>query len=184
MKRTICAGVLAVAAACCLADSPAFTLSSPDIPSGGNVPNEHVFNQGGCNGVNLSPALRWTHAPTGTRSFAVTVFDRDEKITGSGWWHWIVYDIPASSRGLAKGAGAERSSSLPGDTVQGRSDLGTAAYHGPCPEPGQSHRYVFTVYALKIDKLPVERAATPAMVRFVLNDFILGEAAFSATASR
>ena len=104
----------------------------------------------GCSGGNASPALQWSHVPAGTRSFAITLFDVDEKATPSGWWHWIVYDIPATTRKLEAGAGTERSARLPAGTIQGRSDLGNAAYHGPCPAKGDPpHRYLFTIYALE-----------------------------------
>jgi Raf kinase inhibitor-like YbhB/YbcL family protein len=135
-------------------------------------------------GGNLSPELQWGGAPAGTRSFAVTVFDPDEKVTGSGWWHWVAYNLPASSNHIARAAGVVKSKLLPPGTTQERSDLGTAAYHGPCSGARESHRYVFAIYALKIDKLPVDAGATAAMVRFVLNDFILGSATFSAKYGR
>jgi Raf kinase inhibitor-like YbhB/YbcL family protein len=183
MRISIYVALLAFASAYSIA-APVFTLSSTDIKSGGSVPSAYIFNQYGCTGGNLSPELQWSGAPAGTRSFALTVFDPDEKVTGSGWWHWVVYNLPATSDHVARGAGVVRSSLLPPGTVQGRSDLGTAAYHGPCPGAGESHRYVFTIYALKTDKLAVDTDATAAMVRFVLNDFILGSATLSATYTR
>jgi Raf kinase inhibitor-like YbhB/YbcL family protein len=183
MKIIVYAVALMLGGSPCGAAAP-FVLSSPDVPAGGSIPLVDVFNQAGCTGGNLSPALHWAGVPVGTRSFALTVFDPDEKVTGSGWWHWVVYNLPASSRGLPRGAGKSQSRSLPQGAIQGRSDLGTAEYHGPCPELRQSHRYVFTLYALSVDTLPVDAAATPAMVRFVLNGFIVGTATLAATFAR
>jgi Raf kinase inhibitor-like YbhB/YbcL family protein len=167
-----------------LTPAQAFTLSSADISSAAPIPSAFVFNQAGCTGGNLSPELHWQGTPSATRSFAVTVFDPDEKITGSGWWHWVVYNLPASLNHIPRGAGVVDSKLLPSGAIQGRSDLGTAAYHGPCPGPGEPHRYVFTIYALKIEHLPVGADATAAMVRFVLNDYLLGTATFSAKYGR
>jgi Raf kinase inhibitor-like YbhB/YbcL family protein len=183
MRNALYAVVLVLGPAYSIA-APGFTLSSTDIHSGGSIPAAYIYDQAGCSGGNRSPELQWTGAPEETRSFALTVFDPDERVTGSGWWHWIVYNLPASTNHIARGAGTLQSKLLPSGTVQGRSDLGTAAYHGPCPAAGESHRYVFTIYALKADKLPVEPDASAAMVRFVLNDLILGSATFSAIYAR
>jgi Raf kinase inhibitor-like YbhB/YbcL family protein len=109
------------------------------------------------------------------------VFDPDEKVTGSGWWHWVVYNLPASIRSIAQGAGTVNSGLLPQGTIQGHSDLGTAAYHGPCPSIGEVHRYVITLYALNTKTPPVTGEATMASVRYVLNDFILALTVFSAS---
>ena len=114
-----------------------FVLSSPDARLAAKVPDEYTANVFGCTGGNMSPALQWSGAPAGTKSFVVTVFDPDVPETGSGWWHWVVYDLPANVNNLPKGAGAEHSSVLPAGTQQGRTDLGNDAYHGPCPDQGQ-----------------------------------------------
>ncbi len=100
--------------------------------------------------------MRWSGAPKGTQSFVVTLFDMDEHNTPSGWWHWVVYDLPANATELPAGAGVVNSKTLPAAAHQGRTDLGTDAYHGPCPDKGDKpHRYVFTIYALKVPKLSV-----------------------------
>jgi len=111
-----------------------------------------VFNSFGCSGQNVSPALSWSHAPAGTQSFALLVHDPDAP-TGSGWWHWLVYDIPATVTSLPAGAGDPKTKLLPPSALQGRTDFGTYAYGGPCPPPGKLHHYHFRLYALKVPKL-------------------------------
>src|SRR3954465_14424129 len=115
----------------------------------------------GAGGQNVSPQLSWSGAPAGTKSFALTLYDPDAP-TGSGWWHWVVYDIPATATELPQGAGSGKAP-LPAGTVQGKTDFGAAGYGGAGPPPGDKpHRYVFTVYALKVDKLDLPADASPA----------------------
>jgi len=114
-----------------------FVLSSPDAQLAAKVPEIYTANVFGCTGGNRSPPLQWTGAPAGTKSFVVTLFDADEPGDPSGWWHWIVYNLRASVDKLPKGAGAEHSTVLPPGTMQGRTDLGNDAYHGPCPDKGE-----------------------------------------------
>jgi hypothetical protein len=161
-----------------------FTLASADLPAGAAMGNRFVFNGFGCSGENVSPALAWRNAPAGTRSFAVTVYDPDAP-TGSGWWHWVVYDIPASVTSLPAGAGSTAPAGLPAGAVQGTTDFGTRGYGGPCPPPGdRPHRYVFTVHALKVEKLELPENATAALVGFNLNANRLGSATFTARYGR
>jgi Raf kinase inhibitor-like YbhB/YbcL family protein len=150
-----------------------FTLKSSDMKVGGTLPARSVFNGMGCSGANVSPELSWTNPPAGAKSFVVTVYDPDAP-TGSGWWHWVVYDIPASTHELLQGAGG--GTGLPEGAVQGKTDFGSAGYGGACPPPGKPHRYVFTVYALKIDKLDVPADASPAFVGFMTHANQLGSA--------
>jgi Raf kinase inhibitor-like YbhB/YbcL family protein len=132
-----------------------------------------------------SPALRWSGAPQGTKSFAITLFDQDEHLVPSGWWHWVLYDIPAAVDHLPQGAGSENSTSLPAGAMQGRSDLGNRAYHGPCPEHGDKpHRYVFTLYALSVDRLPVAQGSSGAMVTYVAHDLTLAKTTLTALYGR
>jgi Raf kinase inhibitor-like YbhB/YbcL family protein len=145
------------------------------------IPEGYVGNVYGCAGGNMSPPLQWTGAPAGTKSFVVTLFDPDEHGDPSGWWHWIVYDLPATTDKLPKGAGIEHSSVLPLGAMQGRTDLGTDAYHGPCPDKGERpHRYTFTVYALSVEKLDVPADSSGAMVVSTATDHLLGKAVFIA----
>jgi Raf kinase inhibitor-like YbhB/YbcL family protein len=162
-----------------------FVLSSPDTRLAVRVPEEYTANVFGCTGGNLSPALQWSGAPAGTKSFVVTLFDPDVPETGSGWWHWVVYDVPASVSSLPKGAGAEHSSILPAGTRQGRSDLGNDAYHGPCPDKGQPpHHYRFTIYAVSVEKLDVPPEASGAMVTSTAKENVLGKAVLIARYGR
>ena len=154
-----------------------FVLFTPDARLRTGMPDIYVANAFGCAGGNTSPPLAWRNAPAGTKSFVVTLFDRDERSTPSGWWHWVVYDLPADTDRLPAGAGSDHSSALPAGALQGRTDLGTAAYHGPCPAKGDPpHRYLFTVYALSVAKLAVDAGASGAMVTSTVQDALLGKA--------
>jgi len=145
------------------------TVSSPDIAESSFIGNEQVFAGFGCEGGNVSPALNWSNLPAGTKSIAVTAYDPDAP-TGSGWWHWVVANIPASASGLAKGAGAADSAMLPAGSLQVRTDFGAPGYGGPCPPPGDhAHRYFFTVHALSVDKLDITADVSPALVGFFLH---------------
>jgi len=176
------AGVLCAASAeNALSASSRFLLSSPDSQLSISVPLVYTAKAFGCRGGNASPPLEWSGAPSGTKSFVVTLFDRDERSTPSGWWHWVVYDLPANTQKLSQGAGAEHSKLLPAGALQGRTDLGEDAYHGPCPAKGDPpHRYVFTVYALNVEKLPVTADSSGAMVTSTAQDHLLGKAVFVA----
>lgn len=154
-----------------------FVLASPDPQLSARFPDRYVLNGFGCSGGNESPPLKWSGAPPGTLSFVVTLFDRDEHGTPSGWWHWVVYDIPAGVSELHAAAGAVQSRVLPPAARQGRTDLGTDAYHGPCPDKGDApHRYVFTLYALDVAALSVPPEPSGAMVVSSLHEHLLGKA--------
>jgi Raf kinase inhibitor-like YbhB/YbcL family protein len=152
-----------------------FTLSSPEIKAGGRIADAQVFNGFGCQGANISPALSWSGAPKGTQSFALMVHDPDAP-TGSGWWHWVVYNIPASATSLPANAGNTQNMLLPGGAVQGRTDFGTTGYGGPCPPPGEPHHYYFRLYALKVPKLDLPKDATAAFIGFNVRAQSLGSA--------
>jgi Raf kinase inhibitor-like YbhB/YbcL family protein len=172
-------------AASAWADSAGFSLSSPDFRPDRVIPAAHLFEQYGCKGGNRSPALQWRTPPAGTKSYAVTMFDLNESGTPSRWWHWVVYDIPGSATGLAENAGRLNSSSLPPGAIQGRTDMSQDAYHGPCPDKGQPpHRYLITVYALSVDKLPVPPQASGAMASYTVRDYTLGKATLTARYGR
>ncbi len=161
-----------------------FEISSPDVAAGGTVPDKHVFNGFGCKGGNISPALTWKDAPEGTKSFAITMYDPDAP-TGSGWWHWVMFDIPASVSELKANAGNPRAKLAPKGAVQSMTDFGKTGYGGPCPPEGDKpHRYVFTIFALKVDKLPLDAKASGAMVGFYLNANAIDKASFEATYGR
>ena len=174
LSSLVIAGALAAAA------SP-FTLTSTDVHAGKQIAAANVFNGMGCGGQNMSPALSWSGAPAGTKSFAVTVFDPDAP-TGRGWWHWVVYDIPASLRALPQDAGAGSGQNLPHGARQTANDFGGPGYGGPCPPPGSPHRYVFTLYAL--DAASIDVGSEPAEVAAGLKPHALAEASFTVSYGR
>ena len=184
MLRTL---ILAVATIC-LASTAAIAgnlkLTSPTIKAGAFLTEEQVFAGCGCMGKNQSPALKWTPGPKGTRSYAITVYDPDAP-TDSGWWHWIVYNIPANVTELAAGAGDIAGKLLPPGAKQGRTDYGAQAFGGACPPQGDKpHRYIFTVFALKTDKIDVPADASAALIGFMVNANTLEKASFTARYGR
>jgi len=157
-----------------------FTLSSADIAEGQQLDMAHVLDGFGCEGGNLSPELSWSGAPEGTGSFVVTVYDPDAP-TGSGWWHWVVFNIPADATGLPRGADAE---DLPDGAVQSRTDFGAPGFGGACPPPGEVHRYEFTVHAIAAERLELDADAPAAMVGFMTNAQSLNTATITAIYTR
>lgn len=144
----------------------ALELTSPQFQEGQRLESGQVFKGFGCQGNNISPQLDWRGVPPGTKSFAVTVFDPDAP-TGSGWWHWQVYDIPAREKGLL--ASAASRPVMPRGAQQGRNDYGQKTYGGPCPPAdGSVHRYIFTVHALKVPKLDLPPDPSAAMIGFAI----------------
>ncbi len=161
-----------------------FTLASDDIPSNGTIPASFESDSFGCTGENSSPELHWSGAPADTKSFAVTVYDPDAP-TGSGWWHWVVYDLPADTDRLDPGVGSLNSSMLPGNAMQVASDYGVAAWGGTCPPAGdKAHRYIFTVHALNVEQLDLPSNATAAMAGFAIRSNTLATATFTARYGR
>jgi Raf kinase inhibitor-like YbhB/YbcL family protein len=155
---------------------PAFRLTSPDIRPNGPIAMEQVFNSFGCTGQNLSPALAWSGAPDGTKSFALLCHDPDAPTGGAGWWHWLVVNIPASANGLDKDAGRADGSKLPAGAVHVNTDFGGPGWGGPCPPAGDKpHRYVFTLYALKVDRLEVSGVGA-SLAGYMVNGNAIGKA--------
>jgi Raf kinase inhibitor-like YbhB/YbcL family protein len=146
------------------------TLHSDSFGDGDYLASEHILSAEygfGCGGGNVSPALAWSGAPDGTRSFAVICFDPDAP-TGSGFWHWVVVNIPPDVTDLPAGAGSGKG--LPAGALQTRTDYGVPGYGGPCPPAGDHpHRYLFTVHAVGIDSLPVEADTSAAVIGFQLH---------------
>lgn len=143
-----------------------FTLTSADIQDGAPLSETHVFNGMGVSGENLSPQLAWTGFPDGTKSFTVTCFDPDAP-TASGFWHWVLVNLPASVTALERGAGYS-DTTLPGG-FHVRTDFGTASYGGAAPPEGDHpHHYYFVVHAVDVDALEVDATTAPAVVGFNL----------------
>lgn len=136
----------------------------------------------GCTGGNVSPQISWSGAPEGTKSFLVSMYDKDAP-TGSGWWHWVVTNIPANVTELPQGAGND-AAKLPAGALQTQTDNGQVGYGGPCPPVGQTHDYVITVKALKVEKLPVPPVATGAMTGLMSNINSLAQASIIIKAGR
>ncbi|GGK93577.1 YbhB/YbcL family Raf kinase inhibitor-like protein [Deinococcus radiotolerans] len=163
------------------AASLGLTLTSPSVANGTVLPAAQVGSGNGCTGGNLSPALSWSGAPAGTFSFALTMYDPDAP-TGSGFWHWAAFNLPASTTSLPEGASS--AGGLPAGTTQLNNDGGTPGYTGACPPPGdQAHRYVITLYALNTTlDLPAE--TRPAVLGFMLNGKVLAKTSLTAYYSR
>jgi Raf kinase inhibitor-like YbhB/YbcL family protein len=179
LAATLVASVLSNAA---LAGS--FTVTSRTVRPNQMLSIDQVFNGFGCYGKNISPEISWQNPPKDTKSFAITAYDPDAP-TGSGWWHWVVYNIPGNVNNVVENAGLADNTLLPAGSVQGRTDFGTAAYGGACPPQGDKpHRYVFTVHALKIDKLELPSDATAALVGYMINANRIDKASFTARFSR
>ncbi|MBB1140296.1 YbhB/YbcL family Raf kinase inhibitor-like protein [Myroides sp. WP-1] len=155
-----------------------FTLSSKDL--GGEGTKTLEFNGFGCSGLNQSPQLSWENAPEGTQSFAITMYDPDAP-TGSGFWHWVVFDIPLASSELVANAGNVALNLAPKGAVQSRTDYGINGFGGPCPPEGHGfHQYIITVYALKTSTLGLDANVNPAIVGFNLWNQTLAKASIIA----
>lgn len=161
-----------------------FTLSSTEIKPNATIGNAQVFKGFGCDGGNVSPSLAWQNAPAGTKSFALTVYDPDAP-TGSGWWHWVMFNIPADVTALSAGAGDPGGGKAPRGAVQARTDFGKPGYGGPCPPQGdRPHRYIFTIYALKVDHIDADQDASGALAGYMINANVLGKATLTAKYGR
>jgi Raf kinase inhibitor-like YbhB/YbcL family protein len=147
-----------------------FTLTSTDITDGSILPDAQVQAKG-----NTSPHLKWSGAPEGTKSYAITVFDPDAP-TGSGFWHWTVANIPAEVSEIPAGG------PLPSGAVEGRTDFGEPGFGGAAPPPGHGrHRYIFTVFAVDTDRLDVTPEDSGAKYGFNLHFHTLAKASITAT---
>lgn len=151
-----------------------FTLKSKEIS--GQLTKKQEFVGFGCDGQNISPQLYWENPPEGTKSFAVTVYDPDAP-TGSGWWHWVILNIPANVNELKSNAGDPTNSIAPEGTLQTRTDYGKAGFGGACPPRGHGlHKYEFTVYALKKEKLNFTSNIPAAQVNYMIKANSIGQA--------
>jgi len=147
-----------------------FSVTSNDISDGGTLPDAQVQAKG-----NASPHLKWSGAPAGTKSYAVTCYDPDAP-TGSGFWHWTVANIPADVSELPAGG------PVPAGAVEGRTDFGEPGYGGAAPPPGHGpHRYIFTVFAVDTDRLDVTPDSSGAVFGFNLHFHTLAKASITAT---
>lgn len=161
-----------------------FALTSSDFKAGDSLGNAQVANSFGCSGGNVSPALSWANAPKDTRSFVLMVYDPDAP-TGSGFWHWVVLNIPATATSLPQGIAADDKTRLPTGAIQSRTDVGVPGFIGACPPQGDKpHRYQFTLYALDVASLPLTADTTPAVVGFNVHFHTLAKAQLQAVYQR
>ena len=164
MKRMKLLAALLIAGAVSLQGGE-FTLHSNDLA--GQLTKKQEFAGFGCDGQNISPELHWNDAPGGTKSFALTVYDPDAP-TGSGWWHWVVFNIPASTTSLPSDFG-NLDKKQPFAAVQSITDYGKGGFGGACPPKGdKAHRYIFTLHALDVEHLDLDAKASPALVGYML----------------
>ena len=160
-----------------------FTLESPEIASTGFTA-EQEFSGFGCSGKNVSPKIEWKNPPANTKSFGLTMYDPDAP-TGSGWWHWVVVNIPQTASALNKGSGDVSAKKAPVGVLQTRTDFGAYGYGGPCPPEGSpAHRYKFKLFALNVEKLPVEKDSSAALVGYMLNTHSIASTEFTVNYQR
>ena len=153
---------------------PHFSLTSTDLVAHRPIPQQFW----GCTGTGVSPELSWHGAPAGTQSYAVLMFDPDAP-TGSGFWHWVAWDVPATTTSLPTAA------VLPTGAVNGANDGGGVGYTGPCPPAGDGvHHYHITVVALSIPSLGLPPTTHAAVVGFVTGQNALASAELVATAEQ
>ena len=172
-KTTIILGLMLSISSALFAQNT-FTLSSSSL--GGEATKIEEFNGFGCTGKNESPQLSWENAPEGTKSFAITMYDPDAP-TGSGWWHWVVFDIPSTTTTLVSNAGDIKLNLTPEGTIQSVTNYGMQGYGGPCPPVGHGlHQYIITVHALKTDTLGLDKNTNPAIVGYYLWNNTLAKA--------
>jgi Raf kinase inhibitor-like YbhB/YbcL family protein len=178
MKRLVMSGFMALTG---VINAAEFSVTSSDLRANHMMGKTQEFSGFGCSGANQSPQLSWSNAPLGTKSFAITVYDPDAP-TGSGWWHWLVVNLPATTTSLASNASV---TGLPAGALQTRTDFGAHEYGGACPPAGHGvHHYQHTVWALKVDKLDLTADASGALVGYYLNANALGKTTLTATYER
>ena len=166
------------------------SVKSAEVSDGGAMKEEQVLSAEfafGCKGGNISPSLSWSGAPSGTKSFAITNFDPDAP-TGSGLWHWVVFNIPVATTFDPEECRRRQGEAHARGAIQSRTDVGTRRlWIGPCPPPdGTSHRYIFTVFAVDVEKLPDAKDdnVSAALVGYDLHFHTLAKAILTATYSR
>ncbi len=164
--------------------SHALTIDSLDVKPKSTLTSKQVFNGFGCKGENISPQIGWKDAPKDAKSFALTVYDPDAP-TGSGWWHWLVVNIPTNYQELSTNFGAKDSFALKDGILQIKNDFGLYRFGGACPPQGDKpHKYIFTVHALKVDKLDLNESSSAALAGYFINQNTIAKVSFNAFYSR
>jgi Raf kinase inhibitor-like YbhB/YbcL family protein len=167
MVRAVVASIVLAAA------MPAMQLASDDFRPGGVIALSSMATD--CGGRNRSPQLAWSNAPKTTKSFALVVHDPDAPIPG-GFYHWVVYNLPATTRMLAGDA------KLAPNQI-GETSLGKPGYYGPCPPPGPAHHYLFTLYALDIAHISADAPLAAAQVESRIAGHVLARGTLEGIAS-
>jgi len=152
------------------------TLTTPAFEAGGAIPKRHT-----CDGEDLSPELRWTEPPAGTKTLALVVNDPDAPV--GDWVHWVVYDLPPSLRGLPSGIARDGALADPKGARQGINDFGRIGWGGPCPPPGKPHRYYFRIYALDVPA-GLAPGATRSELERAMKGHVLAQAEMHGTYAR
>jgi Raf kinase inhibitor-like YbhB/YbcL family protein len=177
----------AVCSLCFFASSANAKMSilSPNFKEGELIKEVNVFNGFGCSGKNISPEISISEVPKDAKSLAITLYDPDAP-TGSGWWHWIVYNIPTSVKSIPTNDQTNTFRvSLSKNALFGRNDFGTYNYGGPCPPVGHGkHHYILTVYALSVAKLNVQGNSSAALIGYNINANLIEKASITATYQR
>ena len=157
------------------------TLESNSFSEGERIPNNHHMSEAfglGCSGGNISPELHWEGVPEGTKSIVIQCFDPDAP-TGSGFWHWVIANIPPDITSLPEGG------PYPATSLETRTDIGAPGWIGPCPPEGHGlHRYVFTISCLSVEAIPVESDSSGALVGFMTNMNAIEQAKLTGIVSR
>lgn len=163
MKKIL--SILSICSTLLLAEG--LTLKSSSIS--GQLSDKQEFNGFGCTGSNISPQLSWKNVPQGTKSFAITVYDPDAP-TGSGWWHWLVFDISTNTSFVKEGFGNKHNNKV----IQSITNYGTNGFGGACPPKGsKAHKYEFTIYALDVETLGLSKETNPAIVGYYINNHLI-----------
>jgi len=176
MKRFV------IPAACLFASQSALAMgvSSPDVAPGSTIGKAQVYRD--CHGSNISPAINWTGVPKDAKSLVVTIYDRD---VSGGYWHWIVYDIPANATGLPQGAGGKKGKGLPDGAKQGANSYGNHEYDGPCPPAGQApHHYQFTIWGMSVKNADPTFVDNAIWFASYLHQHAMAKATFEASYGR
>lgn len=176
LRKTLLASAIVLGTIASSAAADTFQISSPDIAEGQKLDAAQVFKGFGCEGGNVAPTLAWSGAPEGTKSFAVQVYDPDAP-TGSGWWHWFAFNIPANVLELPG------DKAVPSGTIELKNDYGAVGFGGACPPPGEVHRYNFTVHALGTE-LELDNSVSNALAGFMVNANSLASSTITAVYNR
>lgn len=155
-----------------------FELTS-NLKPGQTIPEDYYGNSFGCQAKGISPSLEWKNAPAGTKSFAITFYDQDAP-TGSGFWHYVLFDIPATVHKIELGDLSK--GKIPAGSLESNTDAGKPGFFGPCPPVGRKHTYIYTVHALKVEKLGAPASSTAAYIGFNIWNNLLEKASFTVTA--